>query len=74
MPADDEMFRVPRWRINRDLPSIQIYRLPIERLTKVHYNHRWHKQIIIESVVFSAVADLLDTNPWQLAPDRFNPH
>jgi lambda repressor-like predicted transcriptional regulator len=25
-------------------------------------------------VVFSAVAEMLGTDPWQLAPERFHPH
>jgi lambda repressor-like predicted transcriptional regulator len=29
---------------------------------------------MIESVVFSAVAEMLGTDPWQLAPERFHPH
>lgn len=74
MPAEGNFARVPRWSIRRESRSIRIYRHPIERLAKLHRNDRWHKRVIIESVVFSAVAELLGTDPWQLAPERFHPH
>ena len=74
MPLGSQKVRVPRWTINRESRSIRIYRYPIERLTKLHRNDRWHKRVVIESVVFSAVAELLETDPWQLAPERFHPH
>ena len=74
MPHESESPRVPRWSLNRATRTIRIYRHPIERLGKLHRNDRWHKRVIIESVVFSAVAEMLGTDPWQLAPERFHPH
>jgi hypothetical protein len=74
MPESHDAFRLPRWSLNREKRTIRIYRHPIERLTMLHRRDRWHKRVLIESVVFSAVADMLGTDPWQLAPDRFHPH
>ena len=74
MPHESESPRVPKWSLNRTTRTIRIYRHPIERLGKLHRNDRWHKRIMIESVVFSAVAEMLGTDPWQLAPERFHPH
>lgn len=74
MPYDSGSPRVPRWSLNKQTRTIRIYRHPIERMNKLHRNDRWHKRVMIESVVFSAVAEMLGTDPWQLAPDRFHPH
>ena len=74
MPHDLEPSRVPRWSLNRAQRTIHIYRHPIERLTRLHKKDRGHKRVMIESVVFSAVAEMLGTDPWQLAPERFHPH
>ena len=74
MPHESEPTRIPRWSLNRANRTIRIYRHPIERLGKLHRNDRWHKRVMIESVVFSAVAEMLGTAPWQLAPERFHPH
>ena len=74
MPHNLDTPRVPRWSIDRRNRTIRIYRHPIERLTKLHRKDRWHTRVMIESVVFSAVAEMLGTDPWQLAPERFHPH
>ncbi|MEF2977779.1 metallopeptidase family protein [Subtercola sp. YIM 133946] len=67
MPAEGEA--VERWSVigNR----IILYRLPIQRLSKLHRDDELHKRMIIESCVFRAVAELLGKDPWDLAPDRF---
>ena len=74
MPHDMATSRLPRWSLNREDRTIRIYRYPIERLAKLHKRDRWHKRVLIESVVFSAVAEMLGTDPWHIAPDRFHPH
>jgi hypothetical protein len=65
---------IPRWSIFRERRMIWLYRVPIERLSRLHKNDAWHKRVLVESHVFSAVAELLGTDPWQLAPERFHPH
>ena len=67
MPAEGAP--VERWSVigNR----IILYRLPIQRLSKLHRDDELHKRMIIESCVFRAVAEMLGKDPWDLAPDRF---
>lgn len=65
---------LPRWSVFRDRRTIWLYRLPIERLSKLHKRDAWHRRVLVESIVISAIAELLGTDPWHLAPDRFHPH
>jgi hypothetical protein len=65
---------VPRWTIFRERRTIWLYRISIERLSRLHKNDAWHRRVLVESFVFSAVAELLGTDPWHLAPERFHPH
>ena len=74
MPATPVVTRVPRWSIHPESRTIRIYRHPVERMTKLHKRDQWHRRVLVESVVFSAVAEMLGTDPWQLAPERYHPH
>lgn len=60
-----------RWQVMRDDNRIVLFRLPIERLSRLHRYDDIHKRMMIESCVFRAVAELLGKDPWDLAPDRF---
>ena len=62
---------VDRWRVFPDENRIVLYRLPIERLSRLHKYDAMHRRMMIESCVFRAVAELLGKDPWDLAPDRF---
>lgn len=62
---------VDRWRVIVDERRVILFRLPIERLTRLHRNDELHARMLIESCVFRAVAELLGKDPWDLAPDRF---
>jgi hypothetical protein len=62
---------VERWRVYPDENRIVLYRLPIERMSRLHKNDALHKRMMVESCVFRAVAELLGKDPWDLAPDRF---
>lgn len=62
---------VDRWRVYPVERRVLLYRLPIERLSRLHRNDELHRRMIIESCVFRAVAELLGKDPWDLAPDRF---
>lgn len=64
--------RVARWRVDRARRRITLYRLPIQRLSKLHRDDEMHQRMMIESCVFRAVAELLDKDPWDISPDRFN--
>jgi hypothetical protein len=43
---------LPRWTIFRDRRTIWLYRVPIERLSRLHKNDAWHKRVLVESFVF----------------------
>ena len=60
-----------RWRVDAQQRRVILYRLPIERLSRLHRHDEIHKRMMIESCVFRAVAELLGKDPWDLAPERF---
>jgi hypothetical protein len=60
-----------RWRVVKPERRIILYRLPIERMSRLHRYDELHKRMMIESCVFRAVAELLGKDPWDLAPERF---
>ncbi|MDO7881148.1 metallopeptidase family protein [Antiquaquibacter soli] len=62
---------VDRWRVLPQQGRVILYRLPIERLSKLHRDDELHRRMMIESCVFRAVAELLGKDPWDLAPERF---
>jgi len=62
---------VERYSVDARQRRITLYRLPIQRLTRLHHNDELHQRMVVESCVFRAVAELLGKDPWDLAPDRF---
>ncbi len=60
-----------RWRVLKSERRIILYRLPIERMSRLHRYDELHRRMMIESCVFRAVAELLGKDPWDLAPERF---
>jgi hypothetical protein len=62
---------VDRWRVAPAERRVTLFRLPIERLSRLHRYDELHKRMMIESCVFRAVAELLGKDPWDLAPERF---
>lgn len=62
---------VDRWRVIADESRVILYRLPVERLSRLHRYDDLHRRMMIESCVFRAVAELLGKDPWDLAPERF---
>ena len=62
---------VDRWTVIAPERRVILYRLPIERLAKLHRTDDLHRRMLIESCVFRAVAELLGKDPWDLAPERF---
>lgn len=63
--------RLDRWLVITPQRRIVLYRLPIERLSRLHLHDELHRRMMIESCVFRAVAELLGKDPWDLAPERF---
>jgi hypothetical protein len=62
---------VARWRIEAAQNLVVLYRIPIERMSRLHRDDDWHRRLMVESCVFRAVGELLGKDPWDLAPDRF---
>lgn len=60
-----------RWRVIVAERRVILYRLPIERMSRLHRYDELHRRMMIESCVFRAVAELLGKDPWDLAPERF---
>ncbi|HWR85969.1 MAG TPA: metallopeptidase family protein [Rhodoglobus sp.] len=71
MPAPPAREDVERWRVLRRERRVIMYRMPIERLAKLHRDDDLHRRMLVESCVFRAVAELLGKDPWDLAPERF---
>lgn len=67
----DATGRVNRWRVIAPERRVILFRLPIERLARLHRHDELHRRMMIESCVFRAVAELLGKDPWDLAPERF---
>ena len=49
-----------------------LYRLPIERLARLHRNDELHRRMAIEACVFRASAEYLGRDPWDLGRDHFH--
>ena len=62
---------VDRWKVIVPEKRVILFRLPIERLSRLHVNDELHMRMMIESCVFRAVGELLGKDPWDLAPERF---
>lgn len=70
--ADAEPTALPRWYVDSAARRIVLFRLPIERLARLHRNDELHRRMHIEGCVFRAAAEYLGRDPWDLAPDRFH--
>src|SRR3990170_7151265 len=55
---------VDRWLVIAPERRVILFRLPIERLAKLHRADDLHRRMLIESCVFRAVAELLGKDPW----------
>ncbi|MBF4584256.1 metallopeptidase family protein [Curtobacterium sp. VKM Ac-2865] len=62
---------LPRWRIEHDERRVTVFRIPVERVTRSPEKDDVDRRIVVETAVFRAVAELLDKDPWDLAPDRY---
>ena len=74
MPMPDQppgVRGVARWRVMVEHSLVVLYRIPIERMSRLHRDDDWHRRLMVESCVFRAVGELIGKDPWDLAPDRF---
>lgn len=72
MPDQPSAVRgVARWRVVPEQNLVVLFRIPIERMSRLHRDDDWHRRLMVESCVFRAVGELIGKDPWDLAPDRF---
>ena len=74
MPMPDQPHQVQgvaRWRVIAEQHLVVLYRIPIERMSRLHHDDDWHRRLMVESCVFRAVGELIGKDPWDLAPERF---
>ncbi|MFZ7089056.1 hypothetical protein [Curtobacterium sp. RRHDQ10] len=62
---------MPRHRLDRGRKTVTLFRIPVERLTRLVEKDDVDKRVIVEAAVFRAVGELIDKDPWDLAPDRY---
>lgn len=60
---------VPRWKVDVSAKRIVIYRIPIQRMSRLHVDDAIHRQMAIEECVFRAVAEYLGRPPEELGPE-----
>ncbi len=70
-PKVDGERGLDRWQVDAAARRVTLYRLPIERLARLHRNDDEHRRMMIEGCVYRAVGELIGRDPWDLAPDRF---
>lgn len=72
MPTDSALpDHMPRWRVDHEGRRVTVFRIPVERVTRSPEKDDTDKRVIIETAVFRAVGELIDKDPWDLAPDRY---
>jgi len=72
MPSDETVpSSMPRWRIDRGRNRVTMFRIPVERLTRLPEKDDLDRRVVVEAAVFRGVGELLDKDPWDLAPGRY---
>jgi hypothetical protein len=71
-PRESGARHIERWRVDRRANRITLYRIPIQRMSKLHRDDDLHRQMAIESAVFHAVAEYMDKKPWELGGDHLH--
>jgi len=74
LPAELSGPGLDRWRVMVPENRIILFRLPIERMSKLHVKDELHLRMMVESCVLRATGEYLGRDPWDLAPDRFRDH
>jgi hypothetical protein len=74
LPSELSGRRLDRWRVIAPQNRIILYRLPIERMSKLHVKDELHLRMVVEGCVLRAAGEYLGRDPWDLAPERFRDH
>lgn len=69
MPSVPNTDGVPRWWTSKLEQRIVLFRVPIERLSRMHRNDAEHRRMLVESMVFRATAEYVGRDPWDLDRD-----
>jgi len=72
-PAENAAQPLPRWHVDQEAKHITLYRIPIQRMSRLHVDDELHRRMAVEECVFRSVAELLGRGPWELGPERFHP-
>lgn len=71
LPMASDADGIPRWLVDRQGNRIVMFRIPIERLSRLHAADELHRRMEVEACVFRAAAEYLERDPWDLGPERF---
>lgn len=63
---------IDRWKTNQRERSVTLFWMPIARFDFKSDDTELQRRMLIEGYVFRALADLLGTDPWELARARFD--
>lgn len=74
LPSETSGAGLDRYRVIAPQNRIIVYRLPIERMSKLHVRDELHMRMIVESCVMKAAGEYLGRDPWDLGPERFRDH
>ena len=74
LPGEVSGRGLDRWRVIAKENRIILYRLPIERMSKLHVRDELHLRMAVEGCVMQAAGEYLGRDPWDLAPARFRDH
>lgn len=69
LPAEPKL-----WRVDRQAQRITFFRVPLQRSGRLHVNDAAHRRMFIEYAVYSAVAEYLGREPWELLPPEGTGH
>ncbi|HLP23327.1 MAG TPA: hypothetical protein VK139_04720 [Microbacteriaceae bacterium] len=62
---------IDRWKIDQRERSVTLFWMPIARFDFRSSDTEVERRMLIEGLVFRALADLLGKDPWELARSRF---
>ena len=60
-----------RWSIEAP-DRIVFYRVPIDRLAKLHCDDPVHYRVHVERIVMEGFGELFDVDPWSFLPEEYD--
>ena len=62
---------IDRWVVDQNARSVTLFWMPIARFDFKADDSEFQRRMMVEGYVFRALAELLGTDPWELARARF---